>query len=112
MYFIRIEAQQEAPESMGARKVPGSSGSFKSSRQAGWRLSNAARILLAMLLGCIWAWRPCLGQVETNAHFSNRDSRRASAIQSETNAAIRSPSLVGTGPIGVAVPPDGRFGYV
>ena len=111
MYFIRIEAQQEAPESMGARKVPGSSGSFKSSRQAGWRLSNAARILLAMVLGCLLAWRPCLGQLETNAYISNRDSSNVSVIDTATNTVIGSP-IVGPGPIGVALTPDGRFGYI
>jgi outer membrane autotransporter protein len=77
-----------------------------------WRLSNATTIFTAMLLGCIWAWRPCLGQVETNAYISNRDSSNVSVIDTATNTVIGSPISVGSRPIGVAVTPDGRFSYV
>ena len=64
-----------------------------------------------MVLGCLLAWRPCLGQLETNAYISNRDSSNVSVIDTATNTVIGSP-IVGPGPIGVALTPDGRFGYI
>jgi YVTN family beta-propeller protein len=62
---------------------------------------------------CIWASRPCQGQIEVTAYISNRDSNSLSVVETATNTVTTTiTAAIGTGPIGVAVTPDGRFAYV
>ncbi|MBV8969248.1 MAG: autotransporter domain-containing protein [Verrucomicrobia bacterium] len=72
---------------------------------------NLVWLLAAVAGTCIWASRPCDGQIEVDAYISNGNSNTVSVIDTETNTVIGS-LAVGSAPAGVAVTPDGRYAYV
>ena len=103
-------------KSMKERKLFGcasaTSGSFKSGRRAGHGLDNPAWVFAAVVGTCIWASRPCDGQIEVSAYISNSGSNSVSVIDTETNTVVGAPIKVGSFPGGIAVTPDGKFAYV
>src|SRR6202022_2589796 len=107
---------QNGNKSMKERKLFGcasvTSGSFKSGIRAGHGLDNPAWVFAAVVGTCIWASRPCDGQIEVSAYISNGGSNNVSVIDTETNTVVGSPLTVGSQPAGVAVTPDGKYAYV
>ena len=88
------------------------SGSFKNARRACHGLDTPAWVFAAVIGTCIWASRPCDGQIEVSAYISNAGSNSVSVIDTETNTVVGSPLTVGSQPAGVAVTPDGKYAYV
>ncbi len=88
------------------------SGWFKSGRRASHRLDNPAWVFAVFVGTCIWASRPCDGQIEVSAYISNAGSNSVSVIDTETNTVVGSPLTVESQPAGVAVTPDGKYAYV
>jgi len=88
------------------------SGSFESGRRACHGLDTPAWVFAAVIGTCIWASRPCDGQIEVSAYISNAGSNSVSVIDTETNTVVGSPLTVGSQPAGVAVTPDGKYAYV
>src|ERR1700736_1083162 len=88
------------------------SGSFESGRRACHGLDTPAWVFATVVGTCIWASRPCDGQIEVSAYISNAGSNSVSVIDTETNTVVGSPLTVGSQPAGVAVTPDGKYAYV
>src|SRR5260370_12426294 len=103
-------------KSMKERKLFGcasaTSGSFKSGRRAGHGLDNPAWVFAGGGGTCIWASRPCDGQIEVSAYISNSGSNSVSVIDTETNTVVGAPIKVGSFLGGIVVTPDGKFAYV
>src|ERR1700736_2597858 len=88
------------------------SGSFESGRRACHGLDTPAWVFATVVGTCIWASRPCDGQIEVSAYISNAGSNSVSVIDTETNTVVGSPLTVGSQPAGIAVTPDGKYAYV
>ena len=87
------------------------SGSFKNDRRAGRGLDNPAWVFAAIAAACIWFSRPCEGQIEVSAYIANGGANDISVINTTTNMVVGSPIGV-SGPVAVAVTPDGKYVYV
>src|SRR6266446_5621100 len=89
----------------------GTFGSIKIASQAGHGPNRLAWVFAAFAVACIWAFRPCDGQIQVEAYVPN-SANRVSVIDTKTNTVVGLPIPVGSEPIGIAVTPDGRFAYV
>ena len=87
-------------------------GSVKIASQGGHGPNRLAWVFAAFAVACIWASRPCDGQIEMEAYIGNFNSNNVSVIDTKTNTVVGSPLPLGSNPRGVAVTPDGRFAYV
>src|SRR5260370_18489083 len=87
-------------------------GSVKIASQAGHGSNRLAWVFAAFAVACIWASRPCDGQIEVEAYIANFNSNNVSVIDTKTNTVLGLPIPVGGFPIGVPVTPDGTFAYV
>jgi YVTN family beta-propeller protein len=86
-------------------------GSVKIASQGGHGPNRLAWVFAAFAVACIWASRPCDGQIQVEAYIPSFNSATVSVIDTKTNTRLGS-MLVGNGPNGVAVTPDGRFAYI
>src|SRR5262249_53281829 len=84
----------------------------KAGINAGHGSNRFAWLFAAMAVACIWLSRPCDGQIEVEGYIPNFNSNNVSVIDTKTNTVVGLPILVGNGPTGVAVGPDGRFAYL
>jgi outer membrane autotransporter protein len=114
-FNTRTRSQTEK-RTMKEQKVFGcasmTSGSFKNDRRAGRGLDNPAGVFAAIAAACIWFCRPCEGQIEVSAYIANGGSNDVTVINTTTNMVVGSPIGVGSGPVAVAVTPDGKYVYV
>lgn len=86
-------------------------GSFEIVSQAAHGSNRLAWVFAAFAVSCIWASRPCGGQIAVEAYVPNFSSNNVSVIDTKANTVVGSAIPVGSNPIGVAVTPDGRFAY-
>ena len=87
------------------------SGSFKNDRP-GCGLANPGWVFAAIAAACIWSSHPCEGQIEVSAYIASAGSNDVSVINTTTNMVVGSPIGMQSGPVAVAVTPDGKYVYV
>jgi YVTN family beta-propeller protein len=68
--------------------------------------------IAAFVVGCLLGSTQSLAQDAYNTNFGGTSGNTVSVISTATNTVIGSPITVGTGPLGVAVTPDGSKVYV
>src|SRR5271165_4377070 len=87
------------------------SGSFKNYRPCRG-LANPAWVFAAIAAACLWSSHPCEGQIEVSAYIASAGSNDVFVINTTTNMVVGSPIGMQSGPVAVAVTPDGKYVYV